>query len=146
MEEAYLRAAAEEDMDLIFGWANEPAVRANSFSSSLITHEEHEAWFQRLMASGNRRQYIYMLGGEPVGQARVEVSGEEAEISYSICAGMRGMGHGKNMLQLLRSQVKEDFPEAEKLKARVKPDNIASRKAFLNAGYAEAYEVYELQL
>lgn len=146
MAEAYLRAAAEEDKDLLFGWANEPAVRANSFSTSLITYEEHEAWYSKVMSAEDCRQYIYMHDGKPVGQVRVEVCGKEAEISYSICAGMRGMGHGKNMLQLLRSQVKKDFPEAEKLTAKVKPDNIASGKAFLNAGYEKKYEVFETDI
>ena len=37
-----------------------------------------------------------------------------------------------------------DFPQAKKLIGRVKSENIASQKAFIDAGYQEDYHIYEL--
>lgn len=146
MEAAYLRIATEEDMDLLFEWANEASVRANSFSTSMIPYEEHKSWYKRIMSRTDCRQYIYMYGGQAVGQIRVSVSEDVAEVSYSICAGMRGMGHGKNMLQCLSRQMKCDYPQVQKLVAKVKPGNTASAKAFSDTGYIKKYEVYELDI
>ena len=146
MEAAYLRTATEEDMDLLFEWANEASVRANSFSTARISYEEHKAWYKKMMSREDCRQYIYMHDRQAVGQVRVSVFGTEAEIGYRVCAGMRGMGHGKNMLRLLYEQMKCDYPKVQKLIAKVKPGNTVSQKAFSDTGYTKKYEVYELDI
>lgn len=141
-----LRAATIEDMDILFEWANDPLVRNNSFSSEQILYEEHKEWYTNLMERKDRKQYIYEYENEPVGQIRLSIDGDTAEIGYSICASKRGMGHGKNMLQLLYNQVLVDFPEVKKLVGKVKVDNVASQKAFLDMGYQENYRVFEMQM
>lgn len=141
-----LRYAKEDDMDLLFEWVNEAMVRKNSFSTQEISYEEHKKWYQQLLSNMNCMQYIYMYDTEAVGQVRLFVHGEKAEITYSICAAKRGMGHGKNILQLLCNQVKIDFPEVKRLVAKVKPDNIASQRAFLDNGYEQVYNVYEIMV
>ncbi len=146
MKKGYLRAAFEEDMDLLFEWANETAVRENSFSTSAIEYEEHKTWYQKILVSEDCRQYIYMYDSEPVGQVRVFISGVTAEVGYSICVSKRGMGHGKNMLHLLKERVKHEFPEIQRLTAKVKPGNKASQKVFLDEGYQEQYRYYELDI
>lgn len=142
----YLRAATEADMDLLFEWANEPLVRKNSFSTEKIPYEEHRKWFARILNDESCRQYIYVSGGEAAGQVRIMVNGEIAEISYSICAKKRGMGHGKLMLQLISELIIHDFPTVKRLIGKVKPDNIASQKAFMNAGFEETYYTYEMSV
>lgn len=144
--ERHLRKATLEDMDLLFVWANEPMVRKNSFITAEISYEEHVEWYHKLLKRNNCQQYIYVVEGEPVGQARITVDGETAEIGYSICAEERGMGHGRMLLQLLKKQVVQDFPEVKKLIGKVKTDNTASRKAFENAGYKEQYMVFEMEI
>ncbi len=144
--EGYLREAEEEDMELLFQWVNEPGVRKGSFSTAEITYEEHREWYKKLLASENSRQYIYICAGEAIGQARIAIMDDAAVVGYSICAEKRGMGHGKKLLHLLEIQVKRDFPNVKKLVAKVKQGNIASQRAFLGAGYMEAYEVFELHV
>lgn len=142
----YLREAAAEDMDLLYQWANDQTVRRNSFSTAEIAYEEHKEWFAQLLSRNDCKQYIYLYDGEPIGQARITILGEEAEIGYSICAEKRGMGHGKTLLKLLYSRVKEEFPDIKKLTAKVKPENIASQRAFLEVGYLKKYEAYEIKM
>lgn len=141
-----MRRATEEDCELLFAWANDSLVRQNSFSGAPILWEEHTAWFAALLRRSDCGQYIYLCGGEPVGQARVTVSGREAEVGYSICEGSRGMGHGKRILRLLYDAVREDFPQVDTLVAKVKTENTASQKAFEHIGYREAYRVYTLDV
>lgn len=140
----YLRAVTKADMDLLFQWANEPLVRQNSFSTKEISYEDHKKWFENLMMAEDCRQYIYVYENEDIGQVRIKVNGEIAEISYSICAQKRGQGHGKMILQFICEQVKNEFPMVQKLTGQVKPDNIASQAAFKDVGFEEKCYVYEL--
>lgn len=142
----YLRKAAGEDLDLLFAWANDGEVRKHSFSTAPISYEEHTRWFSRLLEDSAARQYIYMVDQVPVGQIRVTVKGDQAEIGYSICAEYRGRGHGKKMLALLPGRLKEDAPGVRTLTARVKEGNLASEQAFLRSGYRKAYTAFALKL
>lgn len=140
----YLRAAEEQDMELLFVWANEPEVRRNSFSTKEILYEEHQKWFTDLLNREDCRQYIYMQDNDAVGQIRITKQGEDAEIGYSIRADKRGMGHGKKILQLACEKVSQDFPEVKKLTAKVKPNNKVSQRAFIKTGFEKKYDVFEL--
>ena len=140
----YLRRATESDMELLFEWANEQQVRENSFSTRKITYEEHQAWFRRLLNSEDCQQYIYMNGDEAIGQIRVTVYENTAEIGYSICKEKRQQGYGKAILRLICEQMRRDFPEVQKLSGKVKSNNMASRNAFLDTGFEEKYSVYEI--
>ena len=142
----YLRLVTSDDMDLLFEWANDDSVRKNSFSSEKILYESHKKWFAKLLEREDCRQYIYCVDDEPVGQVRVTAEGERAEIGYSICAEKRGMGYGKRMLHLVAEQVNKDLPQVQTLMGRVKPENIASSKVFLDLGYEEAYRQYEIRI
>lgn len=144
--QAYLRRANKEDMDLLYQWANDPLVRVQSFSVSEINYEEHQKWFHELLEDPLCRQYIYVYNSEDIGQIRLTITGIEAEIGYSIQRDKRGMGHGKMILELLAEQVKKDNPEIKKLTAKVKPQNIASQKVFLDRGFVEKYQCYELEM
>lgn len=97
-----------------------------------------------MLVRKDAKQYIYMED-EPVGQIRITVSGDTAEISYSICVEKRCMGYAKEMVGLLQVQVQKDFPGVKKLIAKVKPDNIASQKVFLDTGYTYKCNVYEIE-
>jgi len=142
----YLRLATLDDMDLLFEWANDEAVRKNSFSSEKILYENHQKWFSNLLKKENCRQYLYCVGENPIGQVRITAEGTAAEIGYSICASHRGRGYGKKMLQLAYKQVRQDLPQVQTLFGRVKPENSASSKVFLDLGYKETYRQYEIKL
>ena len=141
--QAYLRRATKEDMDLLYQWANDPAVRANSFSASEINYEEHQKWFCELLEDSMRRQYIYVCDGEDIGQIRLTFAGDRAEIGYSIRMDKRCMGHGKEMIRLIKQKVKDEFPYVSKLTAKVKPSNVASIYCFEKNQFEEKFQQYE---
>ncbi len=142
----YLRKATLQDLDLLFAWVNDRSVRKNAFSTSDIVYEEHKKWYEQLFMRNDVMQYIYMCDNQPIGQVRINIENETAEIDYSICPQKRSLGHGKEMIHLLKEQVKQDFPNVKKLIAKVKPDNTASQKVFQDTGYTEKYYFYESEL
>jgi len=139
----YLRNVSENDIDLLFAWANDPLVRANSFSTEPIPYEDHKKWFSNLIKDENRRQYILMEDEEAVGQIRFSINGEEAEIGYSISPAKRGCGYGQILLELAKTRLKEDRPKVTKLTGRVKKGNRASEACFEKCGFAKVSGRFE---
>lgn len=146
MAEGYLRDVEESDLDLLFWWVNEEEVRKGSFHTGDIPYEEHKEWFMDMLGREDVRQFIYMQGEEPIGQARIRLRGEEAEISYSIASQYRCMGHGRRMVSALREKVQEGYPNVKRLIARVKPENTASQKVFQDCGYCEESREFVLDM
>ncbi len=140
--ELLLREVQPEDMDLLFGWANDPVVRENSFNSDPIKYEDHKKWFNKMINDRDIIQYILMSEEKPVGQVRLTIHGEEAEIGYSIATEFRGRGFAKKMLDMMKDALKKDRSDIKRIIAKVKPDNGASRKVFESLGYEEEYTCY----
>lgn len=141
--QCYLREATEEDMLLIFNWANDSDVRKNSFCSKQITFKEHTAWYDEVMKKRGIIQYILVHDGVNIGQIRITIQGKKAEIGYSIATEYRCMGYGKKIFLLLEDEVRLKFPQITTLVAKVKPDNRASIKALTDIGFKEKYSTYE---
>ena len=137
-----LRKATMEDMDLLYKWANDTTVRENSFNTEPIPYENHIKWFNKMMNDESVLQFILMEDDTPVGQIRLNIEASEAEIGYSIAADYRGHGYGHQILQLVKSEVKNHYPEIKTLVAKVKPDNVASNKLFQKEGYETQYYCY----
>lgn len=140
----FLREALQSDIELLYEWANDPIVRQNSFQTEEIPYDTHRKWFERMMENKNIVQYILMDGEEPVGQIRLMIDGDVAEIGYSISSLYRQKGYGRLILQSILEEVKHKYPEIKKLIAKVKPTNIASKKLFESEGYDMKYSCYAL--
>lgn len=142
----YLREAVEGDRDILFSWVNERETRKNSFDSHHITVEEHRSWFDRMRNDDDQIQYILMKGEKPIGQIRVSIMGNEAEISYSISHDERGYGYGKEIIRLVVGHVRKEHPGIEKLIGKVKPSNVASLRCFRENGFEDRYHAMELDI
>lgn len=139
----YLRKATESDMELLFEWANDETVRQNAFNTASISYEEHKAWFSRMMADENVVQYILMNDDTPVGQIRLTIDGSKALIGYSIAKEERGKGYGKEIINLVKGNVKQDYAQVDKLIGKVKPNNQPSLFCFEENGFDKKYIQYE---
>lgn len=148
----YLRKATENDVDILFKWANDEVVRKNSFCTEKIKYEDHLAWFDKLLKDSNRMQFILEQNDEGqinlIGQIRIslEENGTQAEIGYSVDSTYRGMGYGKQMLRMAAAELQRDYPGINRLIAKVKPNNVASYKAFIDNGFEEVFQQLELKL
>lgn len=135
------------DKDMLFRWANDPDVRRNSFYSEPIKYEDHEKWFAHIMECENVLQFILMDETAPVGQIRLNLENEKAEIGYSIAAEYRGKGYGRKILQMIEKKVQSGYPHTRVLVAKVKPENLVSRKLLESEGYEMKYMgIYERRI
>lgn len=146
MIKLWLRKANWEDLDLLYQWANEPAVRRNAFHTEQIPYEDHVKWYHTMMTNPTTYQYLLCVENIPVGQIRLNVEDSEALISYSVAADQRGKGYGIVLLRLVQSQIQVDkISSVTKLKGLVKYGNTASMRAFEHCGYSRTEQPEYIQ-
>jgi UDP-2,4-diacetamido-2,4,6-trideoxy-beta-L-altropyranose hydrolase len=131
-----VRRATESDSRLLWEWANEPGVRASAFSQQVIDWDEHSAWFQAKLAD---EACIILIGevsdGQPIGQVRInQKANQEAEIDVSVARNFRGAGYGSLLLETALRGV-FDSGRITKMHAFIRPENLASARAFEKAGF-----------
>lgn len=145
----YLRQANEKDIQLVFDWANDEGVRANSFHQEPIAWETHERWYRKVMESSEVFLYILMDFMKPLGMLRINIetegNGEKiARISYSIDAEYRGKNLGKRMLAMMEQetslQKQLTLAGISEYVAEVKPENEPSKQIFENLKYQKTLE------
>ena len=137
-----IRIATLEDSDILYEWRNDELVRKNSFSQGVIEYDKHIEWLRKFLTDKSCRIYIMVDKEVMVGQVKVRVIDNEAEIGYSIGKEYRGHGYGTKCLELVKSEIKKEFPNVQKVYGRVKVDNVISERAFEKAGYHAQYVEY----
>lgn len=139
-EEINLRNASNEDMDLIYEWANDRTVRENAFHTEPIPYETHISWFARIMQDEDEVLYILEKDNRPIGQIRFSIGGGgTAEIDYSIQNKLRGNGYGEKVVRLGIDRLKKERPDVKVVIAKVKPNNVSSIKCFKKNGFDKEY-------
>ncbi|MGQ9862393.1 MAG: GNAT family N-acetyltransferase [Thiobacillaceae bacterium] len=131
-----LRPACMDDCRLVWEWANDPEVRAASFSTDPIPWTDHVKWFENKLRDPNCFFFIALdENGSPVGQVRLD-SDESGQAEINICLGKdkRGLGYGPIMVGMA---VEEIFARTSvsSVHAFIKAQNQASIKVFEKAGF-----------
>ena len=130
-----LRRVRQENCRLLWQWANDPAVRAASFSSEPIPWERHVEWFQQKLKDPHCLFFIAIDSkGVPIGQVRFDITNSEAIISVSIAKEFRGKGFGTKLIQIASKQIFVNS-HISVIHAYVKQSNKASVRAFIKAGF-----------
>jgi RimJ/RimL family protein N-acetyltransferase len=135
-EAIVLRRAEKADSHQLWEWANDPSVRAVSFSTQSISWQEHERWYAAQLEDPNSVLYLATAAGSPFGVARYVLKGDRAEMSVSIDARMRGRGLGSTLIEEACSMLLGGT-NVVGIDALVREDNQASRRAFLKARFVE---------
>ncbi len=135
MDRIVVRAAREDDARSLYEWRNTPEVRAASFDDRAIAWEDHFAWFHAALANPNRHLLIGEADDRPIGVLRYDRSGMEAEVSIYLVPGIAGQGWGTRLLVAGNEWVEHHLPGVARLRARIRPENVASKKAFARAGF-----------
>lgn len=134
-----VRPVQPQDSPLLWYWANDPQVRANSFSTDFIPWTAHQGWFERKQQDHLCHFYLLLDGhGLPVGQARFDLDPAltHAIISVSLDASYRGQGHGGELIALAARQLLKEHA-IDEIHAYIKLDNAGSLRAFTKAGFHE---------
>lgn len=121
------RPVTMDDAEMIYRWRIDPETRNQSFDQRPILYESHRLWM-----SENLRLDWWMgtVGPTPVGQVRVLLG----EVNITVAPEWRGLGIGSALLAFA--------PIPTGTVARVKGDNLASRRAFEKAGWRAKEVVY----
>ncbi|WP_376797504.1 UDP-2,4-diacetamido-2,4,6-trideoxy-beta-L-altropyranose hydrolase [Thermogemmatispora sp.] len=134
-ERLRLREVEEGDCKLLWEWANDPEVRAASFSQRNIPWDEHVEWFQRKISDPNYLMYIGVdKDDSSIGLVRFSIRKKVAEISVAVDKSKRGLGYGSS---LIKSAVEKacQHKEIDVVRAYIKPSNLGSIRAFEKAGF-----------
>lgn len=132
-----IRNVTKNDSELLFNWRNEDSVRIFSRNSHLLTWEEHEKWFNKIINSntGESLIYIFEKSGKKIGMTRIDKAvGDSSEISIILDPKFRGKGLSKQLLSTTLDIIAKDFTY-ERIIATVHQDNIASQRAFKALGF-----------
>lgn len=130
-----LRPATTADAALLHGWVNRPDSLANKLATAdAIPRDAHETWLAAKLDSEDAAIWIGEINGDPVGQVRLERRGDGLEVDIYVDGAARGQGAGIAMLEAARTEAAARWPGVPLL-ARIKPENMASRRLFTRAGY-----------
>lgn len=133
-----LRVADEGDMGRVWVWNNEPAARDASIRGESIPWPAHQRWYA---AKLREQDSAFWIAEQPhigaIGSVRIERRGEEDVISLALTPGVRGRGLGSVVIAEAVKQRRNAGSERPVV-ALVKPNNVASVKAFERAGFVLA--------
>jgi UDP-2,4-diacetamido-2,4,6-trideoxy-beta-L-altropyranose hydrolase len=133
-----LRRVKADDARLLWEWANDPDVRASSFSSAPIQWETHAEWFAE---RSNCKKSLFLIAedteGCAVGQIRFDLNGCDAELNVSVAKEKRGLGIGTPLVEGAVSEIWANTP-CMRVHAFVKPENTSSARTFERAGFIRA--------
>lgn len=133
-DELSFRNADQEDLMIYYNWTNDAEVRKYSYNSNPVNLESHTAWFQRKIQDPNVLMLIFANSrNELIGQARIESINEESIIGVSVDVNHRGKGYASRIIELTSAKFYE--MKKKSISAYIKVENIASIKAFEEAGY-----------
>ncbi len=137
-ETLYLRPVLSDDCERVWKWANDPSVRAVSFSNNFISWEDHICWFRER----KNRPFFYIALNQddiPVGQVRFDQANDETIISFLIDSNHRNQGYGTALIKIACDKMFFNTSVVA-IHAYVKLENGASRMAFMKVGFREMPE------
>jgi RimJ/RimL family protein N-acetyltransferase len=135
-EQLRLRRARPHDAEQFFVWRNDPDARAMSFDQSEILWSAHLEWFTRKLADYDTLMYVLEVDGLPVGQIRFDFEAKEAVLSYGLDCLVRGRGWSSSLITAGMNELARLRPVS--VRAVVRSENGASRKAFTRLGWSES--------
>lgn len=128
-----LRLVTIEDVALLFGWANDPTTRANSFNSAPLDWDAHVIWWREALESPRRLAWLLVVDDRPVASIRFEEFGDEAKISLQVAPDQRGKGYGHRAV--VEATERYVSTTSRRVIAEIRPENRASIATFAKSGY-----------
>lgn len=140
-EELWLRPLAEDDIESLRCWRNDPAMTKYLTKLPYITPDMQKAWYQRYLEDTSE----ITLAIDYVGDGRIEFIGtvslsviekDRAECGRLMIgsAGYKGRGFGRKSIALCLS-IAFDQMGVEVCEAHANPDNAPSFVSFVNEGF-----------
>ena len=128
-----IRDILNSDCNYLFDWANETDTRKNSIDSKPISIEEHIKWFEKRLNNKDSNNFMCLFNNNPAGIVWFDNKREASIISITINPNYRGKKLSSKFLKIaIESFIKNNN---SKIIAYIKPENLASIKAFKNSNF-----------
>ena len=145
-----LRPATAADEALLLHWANDPQVRANSFSPEPIAPDDHHQWFKKGLTDPNRLLLIATTAdGCPIGQIRFDrqessghAAASEVKLGLSLDRCARGHGLAAELVRLGLQAMEQRWGPAVEAVAEVLSSNTVSNACFARVGFTSDAELF----
>lgn len=99
-----LRSIADDELELMRTWRNEPVVRANMYTQHEISCEEHLTWWEKTKVRTDQKYFMYEMAGTPIGIAAftgIDVQSQNSAWAfYASPAAPKGTGSKMEFLML----------------------------------------------
>lgn len=128
-----LRAATMADAPRLLAWRNDPATRTASLTPDEVSRQDHMAWLEKTLASSARTLWIAESGISCVGTARLDITPERQELSWTVAPEARGKGYGRAIVSAALAQTKGP------VRARIRPENKASQAIARACGFTRVF-------
>ena len=138
-----LRPVQRADVPMILVWRNEPEVRAGMFDDRVIAAEEHSRFWSRRLEAGVPA-YVIEVDGEARGLVRLDLTAQDAEVDIFIPMRWQGCGYGTAALKATAAMARA--LGVRRLAARIKPDNVRSKRAFEKSGFNRTGDTWQMGL
>jgi len=139
-----LRPATQEDRVFLFGLANDPLVRAQSFNPEPIQWDNHVNWFNAKILDPSTRIFILTAHGLAVGMIRFEIKDAAAVLNYALDPDGRGRRWATALVERgLRALAPQWTGD---IHAAVKAGNTASRLVFERLAFNTSHDAPDDQL
>jgi UDP-2,4-diacetamido-2,4,6-trideoxy-beta-L-altropyranose hydrolase len=131
----HFRRARLDDARMAWTWRNHPFTRRFSVDSGVVPWSTHERWWSQSVASDRRILLVACSGESSLGVLRFDLDGPVATVSIYLDPGLAGLGLGSVVLREGTAWLGAHVPSAERIHAVILPENTASIRSFVAAGY-----------
>jgi UDP-2,4-diacetamido-2,4,6-trideoxy-beta-L-altropyranose hydrolase len=131
-----MREAKRNDSRDLYAWRNHAVIRAASRNTNLIEWDDHQRWFESVLADPNRILLLGSVQDFPVGVVRFDLTGVEAEISIYLVPEDLSSGMGAELLSASEQWLRTAVPQVRLIHAHVLAGNDRSMSLFANADYS----------
>lgn len=131
-----LSPARLDDAAPMHRWRNDPRTRHHARSPEPIPLERHLAWWSQAISDESRHLLVAYAGSRAVGSVRFDFDDDSAEISIYLDPEMVGLGLGAGTLRAAQAWIACNAPPTRQVVAEIHPENAASIKAFVSAGFS----------
>ena len=137
-----LTKAGITDINDIFKWRNHPDIRKNLFNQEMLSWDEHEKWFMARLNDPDATVYMAYRRKEKIGTIRFEANESAIKTSVMLNPLFLSKGLGSQVIKMgVKRFIMEKNPDMQII-AEIKKDNVASVKAFEEAGFEEGSFAY----
>lgn len=130
-----LRRATPADARPAWAWRNAESTRRHFTDPRPVELDAHLTWWNATLADPLRVLLVAEVGGSAVGVLRLDRQGDAAVVSIYLDPALTGIGLGTQLLSAARRWVAGELAPVRRLLALILPANLASARAFAEAGF-----------